>query len=242
MKTLKNGFAEIWEVADVLAAAAFGMDMTQAKEADDLRVQSLSAEKKFGERVVSDYAASRGIKSLLATTNAELLAREGNEMRLTLIQIAESPALNVAAKVGGKPTPCGLKTEISLSFLRKLYSDTPGANYAEYVKALDGVLQTMHPETANPIALPEHHRRLAALRKLGGDMTKFSGKWECQGITKLEKQEREEGRERTSQKTIRSDLIQAAIEEATAKKEGDAAPVTGSIDLPGWAPFNPAKR
>lgn len=232
MKTLKNGFAEIWEVADVLAAAAFGMDMAQAKEADALRHQNLSAENKFGERMVSDYCASRGIKSLLAATKAELLAREGREMRLTLIQIAESPALNVAAKVGGKPTPCSLKTEISLSFLRKLYSDTPGANYAEYVKALDGMLHCMQPEAATQVPMPEHQRRLAALRKLNGDVRKVRGKWECQGITRLEKQEREEGRKRTSEKTIRSDLIQAVIEEARSKREGVDAPVTGRNGLP----------
>jgi hypothetical protein len=219
-------------VADVLAAAAFGMDMAQAKEADALRVQSLSAEKKFGERVVSDYAASRGIKSLLATTNAELLAREGNEMRLTLIQIAESPALNVAAQAGGKPTPCSQTTKISLAHLRELYSGTPGANHAEYVKSLDGILQSTQPETAAPIPMAEPQRRLAALRKLNGDVMQVRGKWECKGITRLEKQEREEGRERTSEKTIRSDLIQAVIEEARSTREGVNAPMTGRNGLP----------
>jgi hypothetical protein len=232
MKTLKNGFAEIWEVADALAAAAFGMDMTQAKEADALRHQNLSAENKFGERLVSDYAASRGIQSLLAATKAELLAREGREMRLTLIQIAQSPALNVVAKVGGKPTPCGLTTEISLSFLRKLYSDTPGANYAEYVKALDGMLYGLQPEVAAPAPLPEHQRRLATLISIGGSAKPFRGEWQFKGITALEKQERQEGRTRTSQKIIRSDLKKAADEQAKAKKEGGAAPVTGINGLP----------
>jgi hypothetical protein len=137
MKTLKNGFAEIWEVADVLAAAAFGMDMAQAEEADARRVQNLTPEARSTEGLVMAYAARYRIDPILAPTNAELLAHEIKELTRTLIQIAESPNLNVATKAGGTPTPRDRTTKISLSYLRELYASTPDEHHAEYVQALD---------------------------------------------------------------------------------------------------------
>lgn len=68
--------------------------------------------------------------------------------------------------------------------------------------------------------LPDAPRRLAALRVLGGNVKWIHGEWRITGIDALETQERDQKRKRTSQKTIRADLKEAAEAERKAKREG----------------------
>lgn len=157
MKTLKNGYAEIWEVAETMGAAAFGMTMTQAREADAERLQSMSPEDRFGERLLTATYAKYGLKAPLAHTAAERLAIRCKELCVTLIHLAESPAMNVSAKFGGKPTPCGRTTKIDLAFLVELYSTTPGEHHAIYAAALSAAMpshgrgaEEVHPGLHRP--------------------------------------------------------------------------------------------
>lgn len=157
MKTLENGYAEIWEVAETMGAAACGMTMAQAKEADSLRSQSMSPADKPGERLVSAVYAKYGLKPPLAATNADRLALKCKELCVTLIHLAESPAMNVSAKFGGKPTPCDRTTRIGLSFLVELYATTPGEHHAAYAAVLLAAMprdehgaQNTHPSLHRP--------------------------------------------------------------------------------------------
>jgi hypothetical protein len=68
----------------------------------------------------------------------------------------------------------------------------------------------------------EAERRLTALRAIGGDVKWWRGAWKITGINNLTEQEK--GRPRSSQKTIRLDLIEAAEAE---KREGTK---------PAWCP------
>lgn len=64
-------------------------------------------------------------------------------------------------------------------------------------------------------AMGEAERRLIALRAIGGDVKWWRGAWKITGINNLTEQEK--GCPRSSQKTIRLDLIEAAEAE---KREG----------------------
>lgn len=81
------------------------------------------------------------------------------------------------------------------------------------------------PETtraAQPtVPEPDSTRRLRKLRELGGRVQWFEGDWKIIGINELEARERAEGRPRVSQKTIRTDLKEAAQAE---KREGPVPP------------------
>jgi len=61
-------------------------------------------------------------------------------------------------------------------------------------------------------------RRLARLRGLGGSATYKHSEWKFSGISKLVKIEQTEGRKRSSEKTIRNDLKEAADSEKEAKR------------------------
>jgi hypothetical protein len=67
---------------------------------------------------------------------------------------------------------------------------------------------------------PDPERRLALLRALGGSARYQGGVWRFNGIVALEASEQKEGRPRSSQKTIREDLRQAAESEREAKRAG----------------------
>lgn len=75
--------------------------------------------------------------------------------------------------------------------------------------------------TTGPIH-SEPQRRLAALRALGGDVTRSGRDWSITGIAALEAKERAEGYGRSSQKTIRADLKKAAEDESNAKRAGES--------------------
>jgi hypothetical protein len=72
--------------------------------------------------------------------------------------------------------------------------------------------------------IPDAQRRLTLLRSLGGNIKFSQGTWRIRGIAKLENQENSDGRERTSPKTIRGDLIEAAKAELENKR---ATPFSG---------------
>ena len=65
---------------------------------------------------------------------------------------------------------------------------------------------------------PDPERRLARLRELGGNATYRHSDWKITGISALVASEESEGRKRSSQKTIRADLKEAAENEREAKR------------------------
>lgn len=68
--------------------------------------------------------------------------------------------------------------------------------------------------------LPDPERRLARLRELGGGATYRRNEWKFTGIAALVAAERNEGRKRRDEKTIRADLREAAEAEREAKRAG----------------------
>jgi hypothetical protein len=85
-----------------------------------------------------------------------------------------------------------------------------------------GYVGTAGPASPVPSmqAEPDPQRRLARLRELGGTAKLRHGEWQFTGITKLVEAEEAEGRKRSSEKTIRADLSEAAQAEADAKRRG----------------------
>lgn len=75
-----------------------------------------------------------------------------------------------------------------------------------------GTDQTLDPE-----------RRLARLRALGGSYKYVRGGWKFIGIKELVRSEKDEGRKRSDEKTIRADLKDAAQAERDAKSAGFGA-------------------
>ena len=65
---------------------------------------------------------------------------------------------------------------------------------------------------------PDPERRLARLRELGGNATYRHSDWKITGISALVASEESEGRKRSSPKTIRADLKEAAENEREAKR------------------------
>jgi len=80
-----------------------------------------------------------------------------------------------------------------------------------------------HPRASGVFPpLAEARRRLDRLRSLGGDCTfdKMDGKWKVTGLKDLKIEEVADGMERTSEKTLRGDLILAAEAEQDALRAG----------------------
>lgn len=75
-------------------------------------------------------------------------------------------------------------------------------------------------ELGNVSEVTDGTRRLALLRKLGGNLKYSNGDWSIKGIAKLVAKEVEDERPRRSEKTIRSDLKEAAQAERDAKAAG----------------------
>lgn len=73
---------------------------------------------------------------------------------------------------------------------------------------------------ADSDALPDPERRLALLRALGGDAKYSRGDWTFKGISALVASEK--GRKRSTEKTIREDLKEAAQKERDAGRAGFA--------------------
>ncbi|HOB93473.1 MAG TPA: hypothetical protein PK306_21290 [Aquabacterium sp.] len=75
---------------------------------------------------------------------------------------------------------------------------------------------------AVPTPLAEAKRRLDRLRSLGGSCAfdSMSGKWKTTGLKHLKSKEAEEGTGRTSEKTLRRDLISAAEAEREELRTG----------------------
>lgn len=67
---------------------------------------------------------------------------------------------------------------------------------------------------------PDPERRLARLRALGGTVKCVRYEWKFTGITALVQSEKQEGRKRSDEQTIRADLKEAAQTEQEAKSAG----------------------
>lgn len=70
------------------------------------------------------------------------------------------------------------------------------------------------------VPAPDPERRLARLRAMGGSATYRRNVWQFTGIKALVDAERNEGRKRSDEKTIRADLREAAEAEREAKRAG----------------------
>lgn len=77
------------------------------------------------------------------------------------------------------------------------------------------------------VPAPDPERRLARLRELGGSATYRRNEWKFTGINALVNDERNEGRKRRDEKTIRADLREAAEAEREAKRAGPFDGLTG---------------
>ena len=78
-------------------------------------------------------------------------------------------------------------------------------------------------DSASNNATTDPERRLARLHALGGSATYRRNEWKFTGIKALVAIEKSEGRKRSSEKTIRGDLKEAAQTELEAKRAGFAA-------------------
>lgn len=74
----------------------------------------------------------------------------------------------------------------------------------------------VEPEMSDPV------RRLNRLREMGGKASYCMGKWSFTKTTALAAAEAREGKKRSSQKTIKADLEEAAEAERKAKRDGMA--------------------
>lgn len=73
-------------------------------------------------------------------------------------------------------------------------------------------------DSASASTTPDPERRLARLRELGGNAIYKRGEWKITGISALVASEKNEGRKRSDEKTIRADLKEAAEKEREAKR------------------------
>lgn len=82
------------------------------------------------------------------------------------------------------------------------------------------------PEQAAPVQSPvepaDPERRLQSLRQLGGEAKFTKSAWKFTGISALVTSEKAQVRKRSSEKTIRADLREAAESEREAKRAGFA--------------------
>lgn len=86
-------------------------------------------------------------------------------------------------------------------------------------------LETPEQGQANFSAeVPDPQRRLDRLRKMGGSATyrRQGGAWKFKGISALVNAEAVDAKPRSSEKTIRSDLVAAADAERLTKAEGSS--------------------
>lgn len=70
--------------------------------------------------------------------------------------------------------------------------------------------------------MPDPERRLVLLRELGGGSKYVRNDWKFTGMAALVAKEKEDGRSRCDEKTIRADLKLAAQDELEAKRAGFA--------------------
>ena len=79
---------------------------------------------------------------------------------------------------------------------------------------------TPAPDVAVIEAMPDPERRLTLLRELGGTAKYTRCDWKFTGIKELVDHEKANGRKRSTDKTIRADLKEAAQNERDAKRAG----------------------
>lgn len=83
--------------------------------------------------------------------------------------------------------------------------------------------KVLNPADAAPVASdtrPDPERRLALLRQLGGTAKYARYEWTFTGIGKLVASEKDNGRKRSAEKTIRADLKEAAQDERDKTRAG----------------------
>ena len=86
----------------------------------------------------------------------------------------------------------------------------------------DGLEAKKKGQVSFSSAVPDPQRRLDNLRKLGGSATydRKNSRWKFTRISELIASEAAEGRARSSDKTVRADLVKAGNAEREAKSEG----------------------
>ncbi len=100
------------------------------------------------------------------------------------------------------------------------YDAQPGVDVKTEAQTQAGKPAPVVPESASKSTTPDPERRLARLRALGGDAKYKICEWKFTGITALVAIEKSESRKRSSEKTIRADLREAADNEREAKRAG----------------------
>ena len=109
------------------------------------------------------------------------------------------------------------------------YQLAMAARYVEDGGLIGDLVNAKEPQAEAPavgasgggaVPAPDPERRLALLRALGGSANLRRGEWKFTGIKALVDAERNEGRKRRDEKTIRADLREAAEAEREAKRAG----------------------
>jgi hypothetical protein len=137
-----------------------------------------------------------------------------DEQRTLFSAVAIGQLEGFPSQISNSPLKTQIPTASFISWLRGVSMD-----------ALADALATRpaHHSHESSNAEAEARRRLSLLRKLGGSINRTSGsgsKWKIKGISKLAHAESSEGKARSSEKTIRADLIKAAELERDANRVG----------------------
>jgi hypothetical protein len=179
------------------------------------RQRGLKLKLRYDRALRAENAAQLDPENRLAQVNAGRLLDQIERWEA----LQDGIASNLLAKEKRLPELYGelaaLEAQFKAPYPALLVVDaTPPEPQAGAVVAVDALeAQAMTPD-------PE--RRLALLRTLGGSAKYFQDKWKFTGITELVAREKEDGRKRSSQKTIRADLKEAAQAERDAKNAGFA--------------------
>ena len=162
-------------------------------------------------------------------------AGEHNEVILSKLEAAArsgllpvfDPGRNMRREYGDSTRVRVFDVEVFCDDLNKwLDANEPRVSYRFPVSLVVAPSTAPAQHTGLPVAagaldaLPDHERRLARLRELGGSAKYSRGAWTFSAISKLVKSEKAEGRKRSDEKTIRADLREAADNEREAKRTG----------------------
>lgn len=170
-------------------------------------------------------------------TDSELMAQGVARLNLEteLAQAVKSGALPVKdpSTYGPHPWPVGnllMDALVTVDDLRLFLNGRPVFVELEpAAHVTEAEAPAVGASGGGAVPAPDPERRLARLRALGGNAT-FSnrqGEWKFTGIKALVDAERNEGRKRRDEKTIRADLREAAEAEREAKRAGPFDGLTG---------------
>ncbi len=154
----------------------------------------------------------------LATISLDQFARWGLHVEL------EMPSELVALASGQQPKQSETAFEKTEELNAMRMPGDGGMSFRRQWLSTEAAKDAPEPvrETTNTVVttLPDAERRLTLLRHLGGSVKFANYEWKFTGIKKLVQSE--VGKPRSSEKTIRADLIEAANQEREAKKAGFA--------------------